>query len=48
MERSIPTTAPTAEKPPLSEAERAEWLHSHDGLNHDTLAQVDPLTADAW
>jgi len=45
-------TTATAERPTLSEDERAERLallaarlRSPDGLDHDTLAQIEQLTA---
>lgn len=54
MKRSVPGSTPTLEKPALSDAERAkrlallaERLREQDGLDHDTLAQIERLTADA-
>ena len=51
--RSVESTTPTAEKPALSDeqhAERlqqlAERLRSPDGLDHDTLAQIEELSGD--
>lgn len=52
MEPSVPDTTPTAEKPELSDKDRAERLallaarlRDPDGLDHDTLAQIEQLTA---
>ena len=52
VEPSVPDTTHTAEKPELSDDERAkrlallaERLRSPDGLDHDTLAQIEQLTA---
>ncbi|MGH2763419.1 MAG: hypothetical protein ACRDL0_02710 [Thermoleophilaceae bacterium] len=53
MDPSVPSTAPTAEKPALSDEQRAERLkllaerlRSPDGLDHDTLAQIEQLSDD--
>ena len=50
VERSVESTTPTAEKPALSEKQRAERLRrlaerlrSPDGLDHDALAQIEEL-----
>jgi hypothetical protein len=51
VEPSVPDTIATAEKPALSDQDRAERLallaqrlRSTDGLDHDTLAQIEQLT----
>lgn len=51
VELSVPDTIATAEKPALSDKDRgerlallAERLRSTDGLDHDTLAQIEQLT----
>lgn len=51
MDPSVPSTTPTAEKPALSDAERAERLkllaerlRNPDGLDHEALAQVEQLS----
>ncbi|HVY77346.1 MAG TPA: hypothetical protein VG898_02455 [Solirubrobacterales bacterium] len=53
MSHSLLSTTPTAEKPALSEAQRAERLrslaarlHSPDGLDRDTLEKIEKLTGD--
>lgn len=53
VERSVPSTTPTAEKPALSPEQRAERLQrlaerlrSPDGLDHDALAQIEELSGD--
>ena len=53
VERSVPSTTPTAEKPALTDEQRAERLRrlaerlrSSDGLDHDTLAQIEELSGD--
>jgi hypothetical protein len=53
VERSVPSTTPTAEKPALTDEQRgerlqllAERLRSPDGLDHDTLAQIEQLNGD--
>ena len=53
MEPSVPGTTPTAEKPALSDEQRAarlallaERLRSPDGLDHDTLAKIEQLSGD--
>jgi hypothetical protein len=53
VEPSVPDTTATAEKPALSDDDRGERLallaarlRSPDGLDHDTLAQIEQLTAD--
>lgn len=53
VKRPVPSTPPAPEKPVLSDVERAkrlellaERLRSRDGLDHDTLAQIEQLTAD--
>lgn len=50
VEPAVPSTTPTAEKPALSDAERAERLKAladrlrdPDGLDHEALAQVEQL-----
>jgi len=52
VDPSVPSTTPTAEKPALSDAERAERLQllaerlrNPDGLDHEVLAQVEQLSA---
>ena len=52
VEPPVPDTTPTAERPELSDNDRAERLallaerlRSPDGLDHDTLAQIEQLTA---
>lgn len=51
MKLPAPETILTAERPALSDAERAvrlallaERLRNPDGLDHDTLAQIEQLT----
>jgi len=51
VDSSAPSTTPTAEKPALSDAERAERLkllaerlRNPDGLDHEALAQVEQLS----
>jgi len=51
VDPSIPSTTPTAEKPSLSDAERAERLkllaerlRDPDGLDHEALAKVEQLS----
>lgn len=53
MKHSILSTTPTAEKPALSDEERAERrrrlierVFSPDGLDRDTLEHIEQLTAD--
>ena len=53
VDPSVPSTTPTAEKPALSDAERAERLQllaerlrNPDGLDHEVLAQVEQLNGD--
>jgi hypothetical protein len=53
VERSVPSTTPTAERPALTDEQRAERLQrlaerlrSPDGLDHDTLAQMEELSVD--
>jgi hypothetical protein len=53
VERSVESTTPTAEKPALSDKQRAERLRrlaerlrSPDGLDHDALAQTEELNGD--
>jgi hypothetical protein len=53
MKHSVLTTTPTAEKPALSDEERAERrrrlierVFSPDGLDRDTLKHIEQLTAD--
>jgi hypothetical protein len=50
VERSVESATPTAEKPALSDEQRAEQpvarLGSPDGLDHDTLAQIEELSGD--
>jgi hypothetical protein len=53
VERSIPNTPPTAEKPALTDEQRGERLQrlakrlrSPDGLDHATLAQIEELDSD--
>jgi hypothetical protein len=53
VKHSVLTTTPTAEKPVLSDEERAERrrrlierVFSPDGLDRDTLEHVEQLTAD--
>jgi hypothetical protein len=50
---AVPITIPTAETPALTDEERArrlrllaERLRSPDGLDRDTLAQIEQLTGD--
>jgi hypothetical protein len=51
VERSVPSTTPTPERPALTDAQRAERLQrlaerlrSPDGLDHETLAQIEELS----
>jgi hypothetical protein len=51
VERSVPSTTPTAEKPALTDEQRAERLQRlaerlrrPDGLDHDTLAKIEELS----
>jgi hypothetical protein len=51
--RSAPSTTPTAEKPALSDEQRAERLRllaerlrSPDGLDRETLERIEHLTDD--
>jgi len=51
VEPSVPATTPTAEKPTLTDQDRAERLaplaerlRSPEGLDRDTLAQIEQLT----
>jgi len=51
VEPSVPATTPTAEKPALTDQDRAERLallaerlRSPEGLDRDTLAQIEQLT----
>lgn len=53
MERSVPSTTPTAEKPAITDEQRAERLQrlaerlrSPDGLDRDALAQIEELSGD--
>lgn len=53
MSHSLLSTTPTAEKPALSEEQRAERLrslakrlHRPDGLDRDALRQIEKLTGD--
>ncbi len=53
MKHSVLTTTPTAEKPALSDEDRAERrrrlnerVFSPDGLDRDTLEHIEQLTAD--
>jgi hypothetical protein len=53
VERSVESTTPTAEKPALTDEERAERLQrlaerlgSPDGFDHDALAQIEELNRD--
>lgn len=53
VDPSVSDTTPTAEKPALSDAERAERLkllaerlRDPEGLDHDALAQVEQLSED--
>lgn len=53
VERPVPSTTPTAEKSLLTDEQRAERLRqlaerlrTPDGLDHDTLKQVEQLTGD--
>ncbi len=53
VKHSVLTTTPTAEKPALSDDERAERrrrlierVFSPDGLDRDTLEHIEQLTAD--
>lgn len=53
VERSVQGTLPAADKPALTDEQRtarlqrlAERLRSPDGLDHDTLAQIEPLSDD--
>lgn len=53
VNRSLLSTTPTAEKPALSEEQRAERLrllakrlHSPDGLDRDALKHIEQLTGD--
>jgi hypothetical protein len=53
VSRSPLSTTPTAEKPALSEAQRAERLrllakrlHRPDGLDRDALKHIEQLTGD--
>jgi hypothetical protein len=52
VKHSVLTTTPTAEKPALSDEERAERrrrlierVFSPDGLDRDTLERIEQLTA---
>ena len=51
VEPSIPAATPTAERPALTDQDRAarlgllaQRLRDPDGLDHDTLAQIEQLT----
>jgi len=51
VEPSVPATTPTAERPALIDQDRAERLgllaqrlRDPDGLDRDTLAQIEQLT----
>jgi hypothetical protein len=53
VERSVESTTPTAEKPALTDEQRAqrlrrlaERLRSPDGLDHDALVQIEELSTD--
>jgi len=53
VSHSLLSTTPTAEKPALSEAQRAERLrslanrlHSPDGLDRDALKSIEKLTGE--
>jgi len=53
VKRSAQSTTPTAEKPVLTDEQRAERLRllaerlrSSDGLDHDTLERIEQLTGD--
>jgi len=53
VKQSVPDTTSPAEKPALSDQERAqrlallaERLRDPDGLDHDTLAEIEQLTGD--
>jgi hypothetical protein len=53
VRRAAPTTIATPEKPALPDEQRAarlallaERLRSPDGLDRDTLAQIEQLTSD--
>jgi hypothetical protein len=53
VERSVESTTTTAEKPALTDEQRAqrlrrpaERLGSPDGLDHDALAQIEELSGD--
>jgi hypothetical protein len=53
VDPSAPSTSPTAEKPKLTDAQRAERLklladrlRGHDGLDREALAQVEQLNRD--
>jgi hypothetical protein len=41
---SVLIKTPTAEKPALSDEQRAERLRSPDGLDRDTLEHIEQLT----
>jgi hypothetical protein len=44
MRHSVLSTTPTAEKPALSDEERAERVFSPGGLDRDTLEHIEQLT----
>jgi hypothetical protein len=53
VDPSVPSTTPTAEKPALSDDQRAERLRllaqrlrHPDGLDHEALAQIERLNGD--
>jgi hypothetical protein len=53
MKNSVASTTPTAEKPALTDEQRAarlkllaERLVSSDGLDRDTLARIEQLTGE--